>query len=81
LVKNGGVGMLFTMSSIDSIFSIFIKFEQQGGKTNNEKKKQNKWRNEQPCTLTYTLILQTMSFHLSSCFLSKPISFLQNDAM
>jgi hypothetical protein len=30
LVKNGGADVLSTMSSIHSIYSIFIEFEQQG---------------------------------------------------
>jgi hypothetical protein len=34
----GGASMLFTMSSIHSIFFIFIKFEQQGGEQNSGKK-------------------------------------------
>jgi hypothetical protein len=29
LVKNGGVGVLSTMSSIHNMFSIFVKFERQ----------------------------------------------------
>jgi len=39
LVKNRGACVLSTMSSIHSISSILIKFEQQGFFLNNEKKK------------------------------------------
>jgi hypothetical protein len=72
LVKNGRVGVLSTMFLIHNMSSIFTKFEQQGLKKNNEKKKQKKQKNkknEQPWTLTYTLILQTMSSLVSSFFL------------
>jgi hypothetical protein len=59
--------MLFTMFSMYSIFFIFIKIEQQGAKQNS-RKKENKQRNEQPCTLSDTLVLQTMSSPLRSYF-------------
>jgi len=38
LVKNGGVGVLSTISLIHNTSSIFTKFKQQGFKKNNEKK-------------------------------------------
>jgi hypothetical protein len=38
-------------------------------------KKNKKPRNEQPLTLSYTLILQTVSSYLSRFFLSRPIDF------
>jgi hypothetical protein len=37
--------------------------------------KNKKQRNEHPRTLSYTLVLQTMNFPLSSCFVSRPIGF------
>jgi hypothetical protein len=45
LVQNGGADGLSTMSSIHSISSIFIKFEQQRKKTTTtQKQKTKKWK-------------------------------------
>jgi hypothetical protein len=41
LVKNGGVDVLSTMSSIHNIYSILIQFEQQGKK---RMEKNKKWK-------------------------------------
>jgi hypothetical protein len=49
--------------------SILPKFEQQ------EFKKNKKQKNEQPWTLVYIFVLQTMSSPLNSLFWSTPISF------
>jgi hypothetical protein len=53
------------LQSID-VSSILIEFEQC---------KKIKWKNEQPWTLGYTLVLQTVSSCLSCFFLSGPIGF------
>jgi hypothetical protein len=56
--RNGQNGGALTMCSIHSMSSILIEFEQQGSKKTMRKKKQ---KNEQPWSLAYTLILQTMN--------------------
>ncbi len=74
LVKNGGACVLSIMSSIHSIFSIFIEFKQQGFLFKQWKKGKT-WRNEQPWTLDCTLVLQVMNYPSSILFLFGPIGF------
>ncbi len=69
LVKNGGASVLSTMSSIHSMSTILNKGKKK------TMKKNKKQKNEQPQTLAYTLVLQTMSSPISSFFFSKPIGF------
>jgi hypothetical protein len=48
------------------MYSIFTEFEQQGIKKTVKKNK--KAKNEQPWTLAYNLVLQSMNFPLSFLF-------------
>jgi hypothetical protein len=70
-VKNGGVNVLSTMSSIHNMSSIFTDLNNKGQKKQWKKNQ----RNEQPWIVAYTLVLQTMSSPLN-VFWSKPIGFL-----
>ncbi len=62
--------------------SILIEFEQLGQKKKNEEEqKTKKQKIEQPWTLAYSLVLQTMSFPLSFYLVWTNWLSLQNDAM
>jgi hypothetical protein len=76
LIKNGGVGVLSTMPSIHKYVFQFHRIWTTRVKENNEEEQKTKrQKNEQPWTLAYTLVLQTMSFPLSCCFWFGPIGF------
>ncbi len=70
--KNGGDGVLSTMSNLYNVFHCHIIWIIRWKKTMKKKKKQ---RNEQPWTLVQTLVLQTMKLFF---FKSRPTVFLPN---
>jgi hypothetical protein len=71
LIKNGGVGVLSTMSSIHKCIFHSHRIWTTRVKKNNEEEQ----KNEQPWTLAYTLVLHTMSFPWSCFFWFGPIGF------
>jgi hypothetical protein len=77
--KNGGDGVLSTMSNLYNVFHCHIIWVIRWKKTMKKNKKQ---RNEQPWTLVQTLVLQTMKLFLkkiqTNCFPSKLVPFSMN---
>ncbi len=73
-VKNKGVGVLSTMSSIYSMSSMLTKFDQQDKRKQwkGGEKKTKKWAT---LNSSFHLVLQSMSFPLCSFFWSGPIGF------